>query len=271
MGEEGEQTMKLTIKVNRFIDEYLKDGNAARAYRAAYDCAKMNPATVYKRANEMMTDVAITGRIAELRERASKGTFRKLQDVHTALADLATTDINDIVQVRRLCCRYCHGLDHEYQWKDRAEWETACELVKDANAMRPNKSKVRGKPLPDNLGGYGFRFNLAPHPACPQCFGEGKKDVFVADTTKLPKAQRMLIQSIEQTQHGIKIKFRDRDAAVLNLGKLMGGFKKTIVLENPDGTPVGGNKAPAMPTDQQEASRVYAEFLKGNSDDNQDD
>lgn len=266
--------MKLTAKVLNFVDEYMIDGNASRAYRAAYDCSKQSPRAVTVNASRLLAFTDVEALIAEKRAKIAGKRFRKLQDIHDELETIANADINDVVQVRRLNCRYCNGVAHAYQWRDALEFDAAVRTWKAGQAAgvgRPKKGKQ--EPAPSRSGGYGFRFNMPPHPECPACSGEGKTDVFIADTTQLTKEKRKLIESIEQTQHGIKIKFRGRDAALNTMAKMMGGFKKTIVFQNPDGTPLAAPGVPTMPLDQQDAARVYADFLKGGAtdDDSEDD
>lgn len=265
--------MKLTAKVLHFVDEYLIDGNASRAYRTAYDCSKQSARSVGVNASRLLQDTDVAATVADRRAKISGKRFRKLQDIHDELELIANSDINDVVQVRRLNCRYCNGVNHAYQWRDSLEFDQAVSQHKARMAAsdqrgRPKKGQ---EPAPSRVGGYGYRFNMPPHPNCPTCAGEGTADVFIADTTMLTRDKRKLIESIEQTQHGIKIKFQSRRDALVNMAKMMGGFKKTIVFQNPDGTPLAAPGVPTMPADQQDAARVYAEFLKGETDDATED
>lgn len=57
----------LTTKQENFCLKYLETGNASEAYRQAYDAEGMKPESVNRKAKEMMDNVKISARIAELR------------------------------------------------------------------------------------------------------------------------------------------------------------------------------------------------------------
>jgi phage terminase small subunit len=59
-------TSKLTIKQEAFAQAYIETGNASEAYRRAYNAGKMKPATVNRKAVELLENGKITARIAEL-------------------------------------------------------------------------------------------------------------------------------------------------------------------------------------------------------------
>jgi len=59
--------MALTVKQENFCLAYMETGNASEAYRRAYNADAMKAETVNKRASELMTNGAITGRIEVLR------------------------------------------------------------------------------------------------------------------------------------------------------------------------------------------------------------
>lgn len=57
----------LTIKQEKFVLEYLKDGNASRAYREAYDSKNMKSETINRKAKELTDHPKISAKIAEFR------------------------------------------------------------------------------------------------------------------------------------------------------------------------------------------------------------
>lgn len=61
-------TGKLTLKQERFCQRYVELGNASAAYRKAYRATDMKPATVNRKAKELMENGKITARIAELQK-----------------------------------------------------------------------------------------------------------------------------------------------------------------------------------------------------------
>lgn len=59
---------KLTLKQENFCLKYIETGNASEAYRHAYDTSRMNPDSVNRKAKEVMDNVKIAARIADLRK-----------------------------------------------------------------------------------------------------------------------------------------------------------------------------------------------------------
>ena len=57
----------LTIKQERFAQEYIATGNASEAYRRAYD-TRGNPATVAREAHSLVTHPKVAPHITALRE-----------------------------------------------------------------------------------------------------------------------------------------------------------------------------------------------------------
>lgn len=62
----------LTRKQEKFCQKYIETGNASKAYRQSYDSAGMKPATINRKAAELMSNGKIRARIAELQEKHQK-------------------------------------------------------------------------------------------------------------------------------------------------------------------------------------------------------
>lgn len=62
----------LTPKQEAFCQAYIETGNASEAYRKAYDCERMKPDSVNRKAKELLDHVKISARLAELREMVAK-------------------------------------------------------------------------------------------------------------------------------------------------------------------------------------------------------
>lgn len=64
----------LTAKQERFCVEYVSNGSRSYsdAYRAAFDCSRMKPASVNRRAFALKEDVKIRARIKELQDEAAE-------------------------------------------------------------------------------------------------------------------------------------------------------------------------------------------------------
>lgn len=59
--------MSLTPKQDMFCLAYVETGNASEAYRRAYDANGMKPASVNRKAKELLDNVKIAARLDELR------------------------------------------------------------------------------------------------------------------------------------------------------------------------------------------------------------
>jgi len=214
--------MSLTPKQRRFVNEYCVDENATRAaIRAGYS---ENGAG--QTAHNLLKITEIQEAIAERMEEVAVAAGITPEWVVGQWAKIAQADPNDIVQVRRTCCRHCHGFGHQYQWTE-AEYSAAVDRAVDS-----------GKPAPDGMGGFGFDPKASPNPDCPECGGLGIEDVYVADTRKLRGAAGVLYAGAEWTRNGIKINMRDKDAALANLARYLGMMVDKKEFSGPGGGPI---------------------------------
>lgn len=214
--------MSLTPKQRRFVNEYCVDENATQAaIRAGYS---ENGAG--QQGHLLLKIIEIQEAIAERMEECAVAASITPEWVVGQWAKIAQADPNAIVQVRRTCCRHCHGYGHQYQWTE-AEYSAAVDKAVDS-----------GKPAPDGMGGFGFNPNAAPHDDCPECGGQGVADVHVADTRKLTGPAKTLYAGAERTRNGIKINMRDKDAAVANLARYLGMLVDKKEFSGPGGGPI---------------------------------
>ena len=80
---------KLTPKQENFCLEFMKDGNATRAYRESYDTSKMKEATINREAKALIDNHKIATRIDELREQIQKPTILSIQERKEILTKIA--------------------------------------------------------------------------------------------------------------------------------------------------------------------------------------
>jgi phage terminase small subunit len=73
--------------------------NATAAYRSAYDCSKMKPATVNRAAKQLMDNPKIATRITELRAPALENLNITLESVLGELALIAFANIGDFLEI----------------------------------------------------------------------------------------------------------------------------------------------------------------------------
>lgn len=239
----------MTEKKQRFVLEYCKDWNGTQAaIRAGY-----SEKTAYSIASRLLKDVDILAAIEERKEELAVAAKLDAVSVLKQWHDIAYADPNELMQLRRTCCRHCYGFGHRYQWTE-AEYGQA---VDDAVA--------KGGEIPDGMGGFGFDTNADPADGCPECGGNGVEVIHMADTRKLRGKSRRLYAGVQKTKEGIKILTRDQDAALLNIARYLGMLvdKKEITGAN------GGPLAMANLTADDLTDDQLAAILQATDDDDQ--
>lgn len=233
------------------VERYEQYANASEAFRGAYDCSGKKPTTVGRKAHELMNNPRIIARIEQLRAKFIKKAELKVEDVLEHWKRIVFTDANELVQVRRTCCRHCYGINHARQWT-HAEYAMAS-----AKAIQSNKT-----PPAKPAGGCEFDAKKEPYQECPACFGEGVVDIYLADTRKLSPGARALYAGAKKTRYGIEIRLHDKSNALENIAKFLGMFKDK--LNSPIGTPAAPLVSiSAVTTDPVEASKIYQQMMGG--------
>jgi phage terminase small subunit len=62
---------KITIKQEKFCQEYINTSNLSEAYRRAYDTSKMKTDTIHRAAHELLQNPKVSTRVEELRGKVS--------------------------------------------------------------------------------------------------------------------------------------------------------------------------------------------------------
>lgn len=207
--------MAFTAKQKTFVQEYLVDLNATQAaIRAGY-----KEKTARAIGAENLTKPNIQKAISEAQVKREQRTEITQDMVLERWWAIATANPNELTTLRRLCCRYCFGNNHDFQWVDAEEFEKAVQ-----RELQAAKAEDREPELPSELGGYGFdRFNK-PHPKCQKCNGEGLLDIHFSDTNDVSPAAKMLFSGVKQTTAGIEIKMQDQGKALENVARHLGMF-----------------------------------------------
>ncbi len=188
-----------------FVIEYLKDKNASQAaLRAGYSDSSTGPQLIRK-------DHIAQAINRQLRAIAERQLITADQIV-ARMWDMATVDVNELVEYRRYCCRYCWGKLHGYQWTEE-EYGRARD-----------QALIDKKPEPDVAGGFGFREKRPPHPECPQCNGDGTGAVHIHDSRRLSPAARMAYDGVKVTKDGVQVLIADRGRMLENVAKHLGLF-----------------------------------------------
>ena len=222
---------EITNKQRFFVQEYLVDSNATQAaIRAGY-----SKKTAQEQGSRLLLNVMVQDAIQEAMKIRELRTEITVDKVLQELWAIAKADPNEIVELRRSCCRFCWGDNFKYQFTDnemesrKVQYEAAKESASKEN-----------KPVPefDSAGGTGFDATKAPNLSCPECFGEGINDPHFKDTRKLSPGAKTLYAGVKVGKSGIEVKMRSQDKALELVGKYLGMFKDKVELTGKDGEPL---------------------------------
>lgn len=219
-----------SANMEKFAQEVANGASQAGAYRAAYSAGNMADTTLWNNAHKLAARGDVSARIAELRAAVTNAViFDRAKILEVVLADalaVVQADPAELTRYRRLNCRYCHGMNNAYRWRDEREYWTAMAAAADAleawEEQPPNKRARKRPELPLDDGGYGFRKIHLPNPDCPECEGEGIEDVRIADTLALKGPARALYNGVKQTKNGIEVLQRSKEDARAILAKFAG-------------------------------------------------
>lgn len=207
-----------------FVMEFSRTGKAGPSYRKARPDVKANSADAAGWAmlrNQKVNDaVRVARRLIALDLRVAA------VDVLREWYLIATADPAELMRTVHRCCRYCHGENHGYQWRDEMEFAKACQTVLD-DVEGTNRQPV----MPDASGGFGFNDRQLVNADCPMCLGEGHRDTFIQATDKLSEGGRRLFAGVKVTKDGVEVKTRDQDAAWLHLARYIGMISNDVKLK----------------------------------------
>jgi phage terminase small subunit len=222
----GDADSPCTPKQDLFARVLAETGNQAAAYRSAYNVRERTlPNVVWVSASRVAALPQVRARVRHYQDLATLDTIMSVRELFQHCVDIATADPNELSYVVHRNCRYCHGVNFGYQWKDEAEYIDAC-----AKACEDTK----GATLPTEAGGFGFQGAAEPNPICPHCYGVGEAVTIIADTTKLTGKARKLYAGAKQDRFGcIEIKTHDQDKAREMVGRMLGAFNDKLDLRTP--------------------------------------
>ena len=208
-----------------FALEYVKDfkpGPAARRAGVAVISARS-----WARRALARPDVA--ARIAQLKAERMQRAKIGGDEVIEKLARIALTDVSDLVEFRRCCCRHCWGLGFRYQHTDGGLRMARARYAKQLKAAQASGLDLAESFEPfDEEGGGGFNATHDPNPECPECHGEGIGVPFVKDTRDLSPEAAAAFAGLKVTKEGIEIKTHDQVAAIRLLGQHLDLFTENV-------------------------------------------
>lgn len=232
----------------KFVSEYLIDLDKTAAYkRAGYKCEGLTGAAAARR---LYRHVSVNKAIRDAMEAREKRTHITQDAVLNWWWDIATANANEISEFRRLCCRYCWGIENKYQWINEQEYQEESE-----------KRTNNGKPAPLDDGGYGFDSTLDPNPDCPRCNGEGQGRAHFHDSRDLSISARRLYAGVKQGKFGLEVITRNQDDALKMVGQHLGMLKNKTEISGPDGGAI--NQVNYTPEDYAKAQQMLEGKLPG--------
>ena len=263
---------RLTPRVLEFVAVYCADPhrNGAAAYRATYN-ANASPETATQGAYRILARGEVGSIVRRYDERLRENLVLSASDVTRIWTENVVTDRNDLVEVRRVCCRYCHSPNGDPQFtigEQRGrlrDHELKVRLMlarmpataqNDPHTIESMKAAMRF----EELGGDGLNRRLPINLECVECDGLGEERVIIKDTRTLSPAARAIYEGAKVTKDGIEIKMASRADTLAALAKAYG---------------IGGDKPPprpgdgahnVTPKDPIEAGRYYARLMDESDD-----
>ncbi len=207
----------------RFVGEYLIDLNASAAARRVGITGTATRIATW--GYRMMQRPEIRAAIERANAERMAAVKIEANEVLRSIHDTAFADPNEIMQVRRGCCRHCHGIEGKYQYVDQRELDRAKHAfeVSDEGLLEVFEH-----------GGLGFDAKLDPNPECAACGGVGGVYVHVNDTRYLSPAARSLYAGAKQTKDGIEVKLHPQDKARELLMRHLGLLNDKLKIDTSD-------------------------------------
>lgn len=196
---------RITAQEKEFAIKFMETNDQVQAINFAYPkrVATLTQSGIQIAASKLLKKPDIQAFIKDVRRELSGTVLYDLNTLVIDLVQIATADPNEIVQVRRECCRYCWGAGHHYQW---TEWEYEAAIrdyEKEAQLWDKKGRDPESEPtLPDDYGGMGYNHTLSPNAACPRCFGEGQPRVFMNDSRYLSPGAKKLYAGAKLDKNG---------------------------------------------------------------------
>ncbi|NOD91432.1 terminase small subunit [Ruegeria sp. HKCCD4884] len=223
----------LNPRQRAFVLAYLADPNGKKAAISAGYAEGSAEVT----ASKLLSNAKVARAIAEGRKQVESKAMLDAEGIVNLWTQIALADPNELTQHIIAPCRYCYGIDHQYQWKTEREFlERKAEVIfskfhDDKERDAAMAGQIVDPRIPDDAGGYGYRLTDPPNPACPECSGMGMEITRMADTRKLSPAARLLFDGVKETKQGVEIKMQDRTKALENIAKHYGMFAGKVDAE----------------------------------------
>ena len=95
---------KLTMKQHKFIDEYIKIGNASEAYRRSYDCKKSSNKTISIEATKLINNPSVALAVKREKERINRASRLGSKEIEDNLFSIYERSLEtDQLNTARAC------------------------------------------------------------------------------------------------------------------------------------------------------------------------
>jgi phage terminase small subunit len=204
----------------KFVDQYLLDPRPGPAYRAAGYTGKGADQSGCR----LLKTAKVAAALAEKQAVRAEAAGIEQKDVLERWVKIATADATKVTKLSYGACRYCWGVDHQYQWKTKREFEEAFRKFE-----REAKDNTPLDEFPNEDGGYGYKAHFKPHQDCPECGGQGTEYVRFKSTDELTPEERVLFRGVKVTATGgIQYMLADQDKALELVAKHLGMLNDTV-------------------------------------------
>lgn len=202
-----------------FVDELFKDPQRIASYAYAKVYGDKKASQLHTLSSLLMQRDDIKAEIERRNTKLREDAGLQASDVLRELYRVATADPRHLMEYHRGACRYCHGLNFQYQ-RTPSEYEAdfADYLILRERMAKPDPMGINF-PM---KGGIGYTPKRPPHPDCPECFGDGVGYELIRDTRTLTPDAARLFAGVQRTKDGLKILTRSQDKAIELAGKTIG-------------------------------------------------
>jgi len=212
---------KLDAREDRFVDEFLVSLKPEEAAIKAGYSPRTARTKSYQWVSNRQHKPHVFDEIQKRKTQRAEETGIDQVWVLKKLVAIADADASEITRIEIGCCRYCHGVGHQYQWRTEDEFQTAQE----EHFALPDNARSKAE-APVIAGGYGYRPKKAPHKDCPRCDGYGRPRTVLADTSRLSPEAKALFAGVKETANGVEIKTQDKMKAIDMIARHVGFFEK---------------------------------------------
>lgn len=213
---------QLAEKQEVFVKEYMVDWNATQAaIRAGYSA---NSAAQI--AYQLLQKPSVRNAIETLASARARRLGIDADELMRTWAAVVALDANELSQLRRVCCPYCWGTDHQRQY-------TPSGLEEAKKRHERERARRKRADAGDDIGDFPeytdawYDKRKSPAEDCPECHGDGVVEVFLADTRTLSPAARLVFAGVKEGKDGgIELLTMSKERAADNLARALGLFKE---------------------------------------------